>query len=296
MNSLRDLCSSLVTSRYQLPQLTSHYVPCLCVTCQLKCPMLMSSLCLNPLVSSIPSILVFFCEFPSIANGTRRLVMSFRGSIPSSVSVFDFPVRVFHAGQPVTCSISHESGHLPRDCPFLGLCLRCKQPGHMARDFPQPWGPSSSSSKPPVPTSSLPVSSPQFVPSSVPSSSSSVPASTIQSTPVQSVLSSATVPSTSVSAPVPSVQSQELTIPEDGEVVMSSDLSVADASPPRRPRPCVPSSADYKKLVRLVLPKVKLGSDPSTVKKLCLSMVKAHKLSVSDDECARVAASVCSNL
>ena len=129
MNSLRDLRSSLVTSRYQLPQLTSHYVLCLCVTCQLKCPMLMSSLCLNPLVSSIPSILVFFHEFPSVANGTRRLVMSFRDSIPSSVSVFDFPVRVFHAGEPVTCSICHESGHLPRDCPFSGLCLRCKQPG-----------------------------------------------------------------------------------------------------------------------------------------------------------------------
>ena len=111
----------------------------------------------------------------------------------------------------------------------------------MARDCPQPWGPSTYS--PPVPTSSAPVSSPQLVPSSVPSSSSSVPASTIQSTPVQSVPSSATVPSTSVSAPVPSVQSQELITPEDGEV-MSSDHSEADASPPRRPLPRVPSSAD----------------------------------------------------
>ena len=78
----------------------------------------------------------FFREFPSVANGTRRLVMSFRGSIPSSVSVFDFPVRIFHAGQPVTCSICHESGHLSRDCPFSGLCVRCKEPGHMARDCP----------------------------------------------------------------------------------------------------------------------------------------------------------------
>ena len=73
------------------------------------------------------------------------------------------------------------------------------------------------------------------------------------------------------------VKRLELVTPEDGEVVMSSDISVVDASPPRRPRPHVPSSVDYKKLVRLVLPKVKLGSDPSTVKKLCLSMVKAHK-------------------
>ena len=133
----------------------------------------------------------FFRDFPSVANGTRRLVMSFRGSIPSSVSVADFPVRVFHAGQPVFCSICHKSGHLPRDCPFSGLCLRCKQPGHMARHCTQSWGPSNSStsSSPPVSTSSAPVSSPQFVPSSVPSSSSSVPTSTIQSTPVQSVLS-----------------------------------------------------------------------------------------------------------
>ena len=76
---------------------------------------------------------------------------------------------------------------------------------------------------------------------------------------------------------------------------MSSDLSVDDASLPWRPRPRVPSSVDYTKLVRLVLPKVKLGSHSSTVKKFCLSMVKAHKLSVSDDECARVATSVCSN-
>ena len=62
----------------------------------------------------------------------------------------------------------------------------------------------------------------------------------------------------------------ELVSLEDGKVVMSSDLSVADNSPPRRPRPRVPSSVDYKRLVRLVLPKVKLGSDSSNVKKLCL--------------------------
>ena len=128
----------------------------------------------------------FFRDFPSVSNGTRRLVMSLREAIPSSVSVADFPVRVFHAGQPVICSVCHESGHLPRACPFSGLCLRCKQPGHVARNCTQAWGPSSSSSSPPV------------------STSSSVPVSTSQST------SSTTVPSTSVSsalsAPVPSVQ------------------------------------------------------------------------------------------
>ena len=54
------------------------------------------------------------------------------------------------------------------------------------------------------------------------------------------------------------VKRLELVTPEDGEVVTSSDFSVADASPPRRPRPRVSSSVDYKKLVRLVLPKLKL--------------------------------------
>ena len=61
---------------------------------------------------------MFFREFPSVSNGTCRLVMSFCDSIPSSVSVADFSVRVFHAGQPVICSICHESVHQPLACPF----------------------------------------------------------------------------------------------------------------------------------------------------------------------------------
>ena len=55
----------------------------------------------------------------------------------------------------------------------------------------------------------------------------------------------------------------------------------------------VPSS-DYKRLVHLTLPKVKPGSDLSTVKKLCLSLIKSRKLNVTDGECARIASSICS--
>ena len=155
----------------------------------------------------------FFRDFPYVSNGTRRLVMSFREAIPSSVSVADFPVHVFHAGQPVICSVCHESGHLPRACPFSGLCLRCKQPGHVARNCTQAWGPSSSSCSPPV------------------SISSSVPVSTSQST------SSTTVPSTSVSstlsAPVPSVQSQSQVLSEasleDREIAESSEAGASSS-------------------------------------------------------------------
>ena len=76
---------------------------------------------------------------------------------------------------------------------------------------------------------------------------------------------------------------------------MSDESSQADASssrPVRVPR-AVPVT-DYKKLVRLVLSKVKPGTDVSTVKKLCLSLVKVHKLNVSDEECARIADFICS--
>lgn len=68
----------------------------------------------------------------------------------------------------------------------------------------------------------------------------------------------------------------------------SSFRSAVSSGPPRI------SSTDYKKLIRLVVPKVKLGSDSFTVKKQCLALVKSHKLNVSAEECAGVASSMCS--
>ena len=83
---------------------------------------------------------------------------------------------------------------------------------------------------------------------------------------------------------------------EDGEIAMSDESSEASTSSSRSVRGsrAVPVS-DYKRLVRLVLPKVKPGSDCSVVKKLCLSLVKSHKLNVSEEDCGRIAASVCSS-
>ena len=168
-------------------------------------------------------------------------------------------------GQPAFCSVCRSSGHLPRACPLSCLCRRCKQPGHVARECGQPR--LSSSTSVPSPSSS-PVDP---VPDPVSTPSDPVPVHVTDPVPDD--------PSAPVPASVPSypsitvddhprtkhVKRLELVTPEDGEVVMSCDLSVADASPPRRPCPRVPSSVDYKKLVRLVLPKVKLGSDSSTV-------------------------------
>ena len=78
---------------------------------------------------------------------------------------------------------------------------------------------------------------------------------------------------------------------------MPSDFFVTGvplSRPPVSSRPPSVSSADYKKLTRLVVPKVKLGSDSSTVKKQCLALAKTHRLNVSADDCARIASSVCS--
>ena len=285
----------------------------------------------------------FFRDFPSVSNGTRRLVMSFREAIPSSVSVADFPVRVFHAGQPVICSVCHESGHLPRACPFSGLCLRCKQPGHVARNCTQAWGSSSSNVPVPASSSSTPVSmSVDPSVSSTASTSSTAPVSSVPSVTAPASVS----PVTAVSTPIPSVLpvstvsvpvSSALSTPvssatlEDGEIaegesgassslvsspaaVQSTPVSVSSCcstasgnedvsmspagAPSSRPaassRPPRTSSADYKRLIRLVVPKVKPGSDASAVKKQCIALVKSHKLNVSVEECSRIASSVCS--
>ena len=151
-----------------------------------------------------------------------------------------------------------------------------------------------------VPSTSVPLSAPaSTVPSPVPSS---VPVTSVPSTSVLSVLVSP-VPTPTVQSSVTNFQVPDFPVSpdvplEDGEIAMSSEPSEAGASPSKPVRPStvprVTPANDYKKLVRLVLPKVKPGSVSSTVKKLCLSLVKTHKLNVSDDECARIATSVCS--
>ena len=143
----------------------------------------------------------FFKNFPSVANGTRVLRMSFTDPLPSSLHVASCPVRVWHPGQPAFCSVCRESGHLPRDCRYSGLCLKCRRPGHVARNCP-----SSTSLLPSDPTSvpaspeSTPEPSPPPAPAPV-STMSPVLASTLviptsASTPVSSV--PVTIPSTSV--------------------------------------------------------------------------------------------------
>ena len=98
----------------------------------------------------------FFKDFPDLQNGTHLILMSISNSIPSSLNVLGFVCRAWHPGQPVYCTICKESGHPPRTCPLSGLCRRCKQPGHVAREFEQGRGQPRPSSVAPVDPAPVP--------------------------------------------------------------------------------------------------------------------------------------------
>ena len=221
--------------------------------------------------------------------------MSLRGSIPSFVSVADFPLRVFHAGQPVFCSICHESEASASRLPFTGSV-----PALQAARSHGPLTVHSPGVRPvPVPVllcllrlRLLPLLSLCRPPCRLPRHLYTLPLSSLRlcnpfchqllSRPLLCLLL----------CHVSSLMNL---------LLLKMERSL-----------CLPifrwlMPLHHGVLVHvLLLPlttrnlsvlssQMKLGSDSSTVKKLCLSIVKTHKLSVSDDECARVAASVCSN-
>ena len=156
---------------------------------------------------------VCFKDFPGIFNGNRVLLLTVPESIPSSVNVAGFLSRVWYPGQPVVCSICRQSGHLPRAYPLSGLCRRWKQPGHVAWECTQAWGPSR-----PVPAASVPVPS---------------------------------LPSDPVPSPSPVVPDVPSAVGLFSDPVLSSFLFVASSFPAPAPVPVSPSAADLKKFVSL---------------------------------------------
>ena len=112
---------------------------------------------------------VYHNEFPAICTGTRTVLMSVNDPVPSVVKVHDLESRVWCPGQPAFCSVCRSTGLLPRACPLSGLCRRCKQPAHVARECGQAWGqprPSSSASVPSPSSSPVdPVPDPVSTPS-----------------------------------------------------------------------------------------------------------------------------------
>ena len=73
-------------------------------------------------------------SLPQVATGTRVVKVSLAKDLPSSARVSGFDVRFWYQGQPQACPVCRSYGHRVKDCPFNGLCRRCSQPGHMARE------------------------------------------------------------------------------------------------------------------------------------------------------------------
>ena len=241
----------------------------------------------------------FFRDFPSVANGTRVLLMSFDESvqsIPSSLSVSNFPVRIWHPGQPVICPICHEPGHLPQACPFSGRCLRCKQPGHRARDCKQAWGPSAAPVTSPVSVSSSPSVTPV---SSAPSFSFSAPVSLpvpVSSTPQASVstpaLPSARVPVLSpVSAPVSSPAPVPVSSPPPPPIQDQMEEGEISSESPPSPVSCPVS--DRQLLTQRILSSVKPGSTLAEVKVLTAKILREKVFDLSCSEVSEIITSIC---
>ena len=73
-------------------------------------------------------------RLPQVATGTRVVKVTLAKDLPSSARISGFDVRFWYQGQPQACPVCRSYGHRVKDCPFNGLCRRCSQPGHMARE------------------------------------------------------------------------------------------------------------------------------------------------------------------
>ena len=73
-------------------------------------------------------------RLPQVATGTRVVKVTLTKDLPSSARISGFDVRFWYQGQPQACPVCRSYGHRVKDCPFNGLCRRCSQPGHMARE------------------------------------------------------------------------------------------------------------------------------------------------------------------
>ena len=71
---------------------------------------------------------------PHVSSGTRVVKVSLAKDLPSSARVSGYDVRFWYRGQPQACPVCRSFGHRVKDCPLNGLCRRCHQPGHMARE------------------------------------------------------------------------------------------------------------------------------------------------------------------
>ena len=69
-----------------------------------------------------------------VADGVRVVSMVRNQAIPRNLEVDGYHCKVSYYGQAKECDICEKTGHIAKDCPFRGKCLRCGQAGHLYRD------------------------------------------------------------------------------------------------------------------------------------------------------------------
>ena len=77
-------------------------------------------------------------HLPDLYNGVRIVYMTRNRAIPRNLVVDDVHVKISYPGQSIECDLCKRLGHVARDCPMKGKCLRCGQSGHVSRSCPNP--------------------------------------------------------------------------------------------------------------------------------------------------------------
>ena len=95
---------------------------------------------------------------PGIHTGTRVVKMVRSSPIPRSLVIGGVRCKIWYRGQPVTCDVCREVGHVAAKCPNKGRCFHCRQQGHVARDCPDRSGFYGGGAWGPLPNRGLPVS------------------------------------------------------------------------------------------------------------------------------------------
>ena len=75
---------------------------------------------------------------PDVQTGTRLVDIFLDKHVPRNLVIGGFNCKTWYRGQPVTCDLCGEIGHVLSQCPIRGKCRRCREPGHLARDCNRP--------------------------------------------------------------------------------------------------------------------------------------------------------------
>ena len=77
-------------------------------------------------------------DLPDVQIGTRLVDIFLDKHVPRNLVIGGFNCKTWYRGQPVTCDLCGEIGHVLSQCPIRGKCRRCREPGHLARDCNRP--------------------------------------------------------------------------------------------------------------------------------------------------------------